>query len=62
MTFLKFFAYTWFFFMLLTLVGILVGYYVENKVDDNKPLKKWWRKHIVGEDSGEEHFWKNFNK
>lgn len=54
----------WFY---LISIGIFVfflpiAYYMENKVSDDKPIKKWWRKHIVGLDEEEERFWKNFNK
>jgi hypothetical protein len=47
----------WFY---LISIGIFVlflpiAYYMENKVSDDKPIKKWWRKHIVGLDE-EEHF------
>lgn len=60
MALLKLLAYVWFFLMGITLVGIIFGYYVENKVPDNTRLKKWWRKNIVGIDHDEENFWKNF--
>lgn len=61
MSLLKFIAIIWLFFMGISFVGLIIGYFIENKVDEEKPLKKWWRKNIVGIDSGEEEeFWKNF--
>ena len=60
MALLKLLAYVWFFLMGITFIGIIFGYYVENKIPDNTRLKKWWRKNIVGIDQDEEHFWKNF--
>lgn len=61
MALLKFLAYVWFFLMAITAIGIIFGYYVENKVSDNTRLKKWWRKNISAPDPYDENIWKNFN-
>ena len=61
MALLKFLAYVWFFLMAVTAIGIIFGYYVENKVSDNTRLKKWWRKNISAPDPYDENRWKNFN-
>lgn len=61
MALLKFLAYVWFFLMAVTAIGIIFGYYVENKVSDNTRLKKWWRKNISAPDPYDENTWKNFN-
>lgn len=61
MALVKLLGIVWLLLLGIFIIGLIFGYYVENKVTDDKPLKKWWRKHIVGKDPGEEHFWKNFN-
>ena len=31
-------------------ICLIMGVYVERKFDESHPIKKWWRKHIVGFD------------
>lgn len=31
----------------VTFIGVAV--FIEKKYDDNHPVKKWWRKHVIGE-------------
>jgi hypothetical protein len=60
MSLVKFVGFVWLFLIGIFFVGFIIGYFIENKVADDKPLKKWWRRNMVGEDPGEEDFWKNF--
>lgn len=32
------------------LICLLLGFLIEKKYDESHPVKKWWRKHIVGLD------------
>jgi len=60
MLLLKFIAIIWTILMGITFAGLIIGYFIENKVDEEKPLKKWWRKHISAPDPYDENNWKNF--
>jgi len=33
----------------ITLLFIGIAVFIEKKFDDNHPVKKWWRKHVIGE-------------
>lgn len=60
MAILKLVGYVWLILILLTAIGIIFGYFVEKKIDENTKLKKWWRKHISAPDPYDNE-WKNFN-
>ena len=44
MMWLIFFA----FFLFLFIFCCVIVYHMEENVSDNKPIKKWWRKYIMG--------------
>lgn len=60
MALLKFVGFVWLFLMGITAIGIIFGYFVENKLDENTKLKKWWRKNIAAPDPYDLDNWKNF--
>lgn len=57
---LELLGYVWLFLILMFVVGLLFGIFVENYLEDSNPLKKWWRKQIVDNDPEDENPWKNF--
>jgi len=38
----------------LFVLGLLIGYQVENYLSNNSPFKLWWRRHIVDYDPNDE--------
>lgn len=38
-------------YILTVLIGMIAVYVIENKVPEHYKLKKWWRKHIIGNDT-----------
>ena len=45
------FAYVWILFLLLTTLFIVVAGVVEKNYDECHPVKKWWRRNVIGWDS-----------
>ena len=41
-------AFIYLFLLSFTAIFIIVAIIVENNVSEDKPFKKWWRKHIIG--------------
>ncbi len=44
------FAYVWILFLLLTTLFIVVAGVVEKNYDECHPVKKWWRRNVIGWD------------
>ena len=38
-------------YILTVLIGMTIIYIIENKVPEHYRLKKWWRRHIIGNDT-----------
>ena len=47
------FAYIWIGLLLFTTVFFLVAGLIEKNYHESHPVKKWWRKHVVGIDPDE---------
>lgn len=41
-------AYIWLGCLILSALFILVAGIVEKNFDEEHPVKKWWRKHVIG--------------
>ena len=41
------FAYIWVCLLAFTCFFIVLAAVIEKKFDENHPVKKWWRKHII---------------
>ena len=61
MVILNFLAYAYIISLILFVLFVLVFYIFEKKIDGSKPIKKWWRKHVVGLDP-EDEYWKNLKR
>ena len=59
MAILNYLAWAFLTCLIIFAVGLIFGIIVENYLDDNNPLKKWWRKHIVDDDPYDDE-WKKF--
>lgn len=44
------FAYLWFFFLVFTAVFFIGSCIVEKNFDECHPVKKWWRRNVIGWD------------
>ncbi len=44
------FAYLWFFFLFFTTGFLIVSTVIEKNFDECHPVKKWWRRNVVGWD------------
>lgn len=42
------FAYIWIAFLLLSVLFVLVAGIVEKNFSEEHPVKKWWRKNVIG--------------
>lgn len=60
MALIKLLGIIWLILTVIFAIGLIVGYQIENRVSDDHPVKKWWRKNIVANDP-DDNFWKNFN-
>jgi hypothetical protein len=38
-------------YLLTVLIGGITIYVIENKIPEHYKIKKWWRKHIIGNDT-----------
>ena len=45
---MKILAFVWLAFLFLSVLFILITGIVEKNFDEEHPVKKWWRKHVVG--------------
>jgi hypothetical protein len=43
-------AYIWILFLTLTTLFIFVAIIVEKNFDETHPVKKWWRRNVIGID------------
>lgn len=41
------FAYIWLILLFTTVLFFIVAGIIEKKYDENHPVKKWWRKHVI---------------
>lgn len=42
------FAYIWIGLMIFTVLFIILAGIIEKNFDEKHPVKKWWRKHVIG--------------
>jgi hypothetical protein len=42
-------AYIWVSLLFLLVVFIIITAVIEKNFDENHPVKKWWRKHVIAE-------------
>ncbi len=42
------FAYIWLVMLFLTVLFIVVAAIVEKNFDEEHPVKKWWRRNVIG--------------
>lgn len=61
MEILKILGWAWIFCLLIFIVGVIAGALIENRLNENHPIKKWWRKHVLDYDPEDKNPWKNFN-
>ena len=47
---MKIFAYIYFILLAVSAVFFLVGVIIERNFDESHPVKKWWRRNVVGWD------------
>jgi hypothetical protein len=47
---MKIFAYIYFFLLGFTALFILVAGIIEKNLDESNPIKKWWRRNVIGTD------------
>jgi hypothetical protein len=43
------FFYIWVTLLIITVVFFIFAGFIEKNFDENHPVKKWWRKHVVAE-------------
>lgn len=48
MKILQFVGWTYVVCLAIFIFFLAVGYIFENKISDNSPWKKWWRRNIIG--------------
>ena len=44
------FAYLWLFFLVITTLFVIVSVFVEKNFEESHPVKKWWRRNMIGPD------------
>jgi hypothetical protein len=44
------FAYVWLFFLIFSTLFILSAIIIEKNFDESHPVKKWWRRNVIGPD------------
>lgn len=42
------FAYIWIVLLFTTVIFILVAGFIEKNFDEEHPVKKWWRRNVIG--------------
>lgn len=50
---MRIFVYTWLVMVLLIVLFHFVGMMVEDRMSEEHPFKKWWRKNVIDKDPNE---------
>jgi hypothetical protein len=43
-------CYGWFFFLIVSTLSLIVAIVIEKNFDECHPVKKWWRRNVIGWD------------